>query len=160
MSGSLDELSEETCRCGDGGRSQSRVRAESEPSQSRVRACIVPTRRGFAKEADLTEGAGSKMRKSWPVRHAHRLVGGETIPMRKPPSGEPYAGEPHVRFGGRGSESCPYPYHITLALSKRSMGREASHRHLREDDVGLVCMSKLMPVSEAAFYVSIAQKNV
>jgi len=53
--------------------------------------------------------------------------------MRKPPSGEPYAGEPHVRFGGRGSESCPYPYHGTIGQSNRSMGPR-----VREDDVGLV----------------------
>ena len=26
-------------------------------------------------------------------------------------TGEPYAGEPHVRFGGREGESLPYPYH-------------------------------------------------
>ena len=30
--------------------------------------------------------------------------------MRKQPTGEPYAGDPHVRFGGRGGESLPYPY--------------------------------------------------
>src|SRR5690625_7989642 len=34
----------------------------------------------------------------------------ETSPMRKPPTGEPYAGKPHVRFGGRGGESLPDPY--------------------------------------------------
>ena len=35
---------------------------------------------------------------------------GEPIPMRKQPTGEPYVGEPPVRFGGRGGESLPYPY--------------------------------------------------
>ncbi len=30
--------------------------------------------------------------------------------MRKPPTGEPYAGKPHVRFGGRGGETLPDPY--------------------------------------------------
>lgn len=34
---------------------------------------------------------------------------GEPIPMRKPPTGEPYAGEPHVRFGGRGGDASPTP---------------------------------------------------
>jgi len=29
----------------------------------------------------------------------------------KPPTGEPYAGDPPVRFGGRGSCGSPYPYH-------------------------------------------------
>ena len=30
--------------------------------------------------------------------------------MRKLSTGEPCAGEPHARFGGRGGESLPYPY--------------------------------------------------
>ncbi len=30
--------------------------------------------------------------------------------MRKWPTGEPCAGEPHARFGGRGGETLPYPY--------------------------------------------------
>ncbi len=30
--------------------------------------------------------------------------------MRKQPTGEPCAGEPHARFGGRGGETLPYPY--------------------------------------------------
>ena|SRR5437773_6831612 len=35
----------------------------------------------------------------------------EPIPMRKPPTGEPCAGEPHARFGGRGRrEPFPTPY--------------------------------------------------
>ena len=32
--------------------------------------------------------------------------------MKKPPTGEPYAGKPPVRFGGRGGESHPDPYPI------------------------------------------------
>src|SRR5437867_11658292 len=32
----------------------------------------------------------------------------EPIPMRKPPTGEPCAGEPHARFGGRGRRE-PFP---------------------------------------------------
>ena len=39
------------------------------------------------------------------------LVGCAPIPMRKPPTGEPCAGEPHARFGGRGgSFSLSDPY--------------------------------------------------
>ena len=49
----------------------------------------------------------------------------ETFPMRKPTTGEPCAGEPHARFGGRGGESLPYPYQLchgpTLAKSSWSM---------------------------------------
>src|SRR5688500_6434456 len=32
----------------------------------------------------------------------------ETLPMRKPATGEPYAGKPLVRFGGRGGHK-PFP---------------------------------------------------
>lgn len=35
--------------------------------------------------------------------------------MRKHPAGEPYAGEPHVRFGGRGG-LLPDPYHGSVRL--------------------------------------------
>jgi hypothetical protein len=31
--------------------------------------------------------------------------------MRKPPTGEPCAGKPHARFGGRGGATLPDPYH-------------------------------------------------
>jgi hypothetical protein len=31
--------------------------------------------------------------------------------MWKPTTGEPCAGKPPARFGGRGGESLPYPYH-------------------------------------------------
>jgi hypothetical protein len=42
--------------------------------------------------------------------------------MRKQPTGEPYAGEPHVRFGGRGGASLPYPYQApsTSRITARS----------------------------------------
>ena len=52
------------------------------------------------------------LRGSWAVRHAHGVALRETIPMRKPPTGEPYAGKPHVRFGGRGGATLPDPYHL------------------------------------------------
>jgi len=39
--------------------------------------------------------------------------------MRKPPTGEPCAGEPHARFGGRGgSFSLPDPYHADILYMK------------------------------------------
>ncbi len=39
-------------------------------------------------------------------------VGLSVLARGKPPTGEPYAGEPHVRFGGRGGRVSgrPYPY--------------------------------------------------
>jgi hypothetical protein len=44
--------------------------------------------------------------------------------MRKPTTGEPYAGEPHVRFGGRGGESLSYPYQLRDTVD--DMSREAA----------------------------------
>jgi hypothetical protein len=38
--------------------------------------------------------------------------------MKKPPTGEPYAGKPPVRFGGRGGESHPDPYLICRATAQ------------------------------------------
>ena len=36
----------------------------------------------------------------------------QSVPKWKLPTGEPYAGKPPVRFGGRGGESLPYPYSV------------------------------------------------
>ena len=47
------------------------------------------------------------------VRTLPGLACRETPPMRKPPTGEPYAGKPHVRFGGRGGLR-PFPTPIDL----------------------------------------------
>ena len=43
------------------------------------------------------------------VRFIPRLAAGERLPMRKPPTGEPCAGEPHARFGGRGGDEPSLP---------------------------------------------------
>jgi len=41
--------------------------------------------------------------------------------MRNPPTGEPCAGEPHARFGGRGGATLPDPYHMEkLPVIKRN----------------------------------------
>src|SRR6516225_4395878 len=51
------------------------------------------------------------LRCAWAVHPSHCLCAGETLPMWKPTTGEPYAGEPHVRFGGRGGATpLPDPY--------------------------------------------------
>lgn len=49
------------------------------------------------------------LRRSWAVHPSHRLRAGETLPMRKPTTGEPCAGEPDARFGGRGGNTFPTP---------------------------------------------------
>ena len=51
------------------------------------------------------------LRGSRAVRASHGLVIRETVSMKKPPTGEPYAGKPPVRFGGRGRRK-PIPTHI------------------------------------------------
>ena len=40
----------------------------------------------------------------------------------KPPTGEPYAGDPPVRFGGRGSCGSPYPYPYPYGQAPRCGG--------------------------------------
>ena len=42
------------------------------------------------------------LRKVRAIHHDKRLNGSEPMPMRKLQTGEPCAGEPHARFGGRG----------------------------------------------------------
>src|SRR3954451_3790579 len=39
----------------------------------------------------------------------------ETLPMRNPTTGEPCAGEPHARFGGRGGQKPSLPLSWTQA---------------------------------------------
>ena len=63
-------------------------------------------------------GYGTLIHKTWPnayfrgcrvVRSQSSLGQSETVSMKKPPTGEPYAGKPPVRFGGRGGASHPDP---------------------------------------------------
>ena len=49
--------------------------------------------------------------------HFTPLGKSETTPMRKPPTGEPYAGKPPVRFGGRGG---PKPFPTPIKPAARS----------------------------------------
>ena len=48
------------------------------------------------------KGETSLLRECQAGRVSHRLASSETVSMKKPPTGEPYAGKPPVRFGGRG----------------------------------------------------------
>ena len=51
------------------------------------------------------------------VRPIHSLACCETLPMWKLPTGEPYTGKSEVRFGGRGGETLPDPYHAKSPAS-------------------------------------------
>ena len=53
------------------------------------------------------------LRGRWAVRTSHGLAGSEMLPMRKLPTGEPCAGKPHARFGGRGGKTVPTPIAAT-----------------------------------------------
>src|SRR5262249_33862365 len=48
--------------------------------------------------------------------------------MKKLPTGEPYAGKPPVRFGGRGGSTLPDPYRASINVQRprRKPGREKS----------------------------------
>src|SRR5882762_1703214 len=49
--------------------------------------------------------------------------------MRKPATGEPYAGEPHVRFGGRGGQKAfPTPIVDSVRIRLRSRDAERPRR--------------------------------
>src|ERR1700733_4651116 len=50
------------------------------------------------------------------VRASHSLAISETVSMKKPPTGEPYAGKPPVRFGGRGRRK-PIPTPISPLIN-------------------------------------------
>jgi len=53
------------------------------------------------------------------VVHPLHLGDGEPIPMRKPPTGEPCAGEPQARFGGRGQRQ-PFPTPIAFKTNLKA----------------------------------------
>src|SRR5215468_10543415 len=55
------------------------------------------------------------LRGSGTVHHVCSLEASEPIPMRKPLTGEPCAGEPHARFGGRGRRK-PFPTPIEVRI--------------------------------------------
>ena len=71
--------------------------------------------------------------------HVTRLAISETVSMKKPPTGEPYAGKPPVRFGGRGRRKpIPTPIErwgwvrINAAILRSGGGDCAGWEQLRE----------------------------
>ena len=76
--------------------------------------------------------AGSRVLRYAGAVHAPCSPGaGEPISMEKPPTGEPYAGEPHVRFGGRGGrETFPTP----IVKTRDFVGGKTLDPRLRGDD--------------------------
>jgi hypothetical protein len=70
------------------------------------------------------------LRSTWAVHPTDRSRTGETLPARKPATGEPCAGEPHVR--SEGGELLPDPYRgesrdlLPLALPGHAPNRETA----------------------------------
>src|SRR6266581_9454177 len=50
------------------------------------------------------------LRSTWAFHDGTSPCDSEPISMKQPPTGEPCAGEPPARFGGRGGASLPDPY--------------------------------------------------
>ena len=71
------------------------------------------TKRMVSAPKTASKGASCLLRSGRAGRPIHGPSGGETLPMWKLPTGEPNAAKPHVRFGGRGGENLPDPYHAT-----------------------------------------------
>src|SRR5208282_692352 len=108
------------------------------------------------------------LRGSRAIRASHGLVIGETVSMKKPPTGEPYAGKPPVRFGGRGRRK-PIPTPISSSLtfpavhqrssnvSSHSHERNSADERVREPkphDLGLQISCRLHPEMLAKDVVS------
>ena len=76
-------------------------------------AARVPAQAGEATGVGHLSGRSSTLaqcllRECRVVRTTHGLASSETVSMKNPPTGEPYAGKPPVRFGGRGGRK-PFP---------------------------------------------------
>jgi hypothetical protein len=62
--------------------------------------------------------------------------------MRKPPTGELCAGEPHAQFGGRGGETLSDPYQLVI-IGKRK--KEENETPLRPEDFSRLLRSVTAP---------------
>ena len=88
----------------------------------------VWTDRMLSALATASKGQPS-LRECRAVRASHGLAISETVSMKKPPTGEPYAGKPPVRFGGRGRRKpIPTPISARIAAQRHNIVRlRASH---------------------------------
>src|ERR1700704_4955148 len=73
----------------------------------------------------------------------------KTPPMRKPATGEPYAGEPHVRFGGRGGQK-PFPTPIVLTVLVRPVGLLCPSNPSQPAALVRIAVSNLSPNSASS----------
>ena len=76
----------------------------------------VWTERMLAALENGVKGGKSLLCGAGVVHHGYSPCRRLPVPMWKPLTGEPDAGDPHVRFGGRGDlTGPPYPYHRAAA---------------------------------------------
>ncbi len=75
---------------------------------------------------------------------------GESAPMRKLSTGEPYAGKSHVRFGGKGDLTLdlPYPYQASRGTLnfRLVMTRGRFHNVFRYFQLKFLNLHQLMPL--------------
>ena len=86
----------------EGGSAKERPTDQRKPARVPARASQwwrQPSAIGLADTEGQTYGLGDEAKS-------------RSLSIEHPPTGEPDAGEPHVRFGGRGGATmlCPYPY--------------------------------------------------
>ena len=89
------------------------------------------------------------LRRAWPVHLYADVHCSEPIPMRKHLTGEPYAAEPHVRFGGRGGLSPSPPLSCAIRKIVRAASaanRASSGRHCRPRNSSVILAAHLRPV--------------
>ena len=79
--------------------------------------------------------------------------------MRKPPTGEPCAGEPHARFGGRGGETLSDPYqHLPKSLYRRRATSKPDGR--RQDYWVYMRQAELHQLGDVTIVLSKKRRNL
>jgi hypothetical protein len=75
--------------------------------------------------------------------------------MKKPPTGEPYAGKPPVRFGGRGRRE-PIPTPIALWMRVNALMAQSGLRLLRKLDCvpGMTSTARITPTHKISLLSS------
>src|SRR6476620_6276718 len=94
--------------------------AEAAVWTERMLSALVNGVKGGKKKRPRPQSAVAQclLRRARAVRTSPSLGRCETASMKKPPTGEPYAGKPPVRFGGRGGASHPDPYPLEAVLRR------------------------------------------
>jgi len=106
MSGKMQENSDTAERLSS---EETRAGGMTIPVLWRAEASLADGKHGVGAGNGVKE-ANTLFREVLTVHIIRGSIQSETSPMWKPTTGEPCAGKPPARFGGRGGESLPYPY--------------------------------------------------